>query len=173
MSRYPPGPTDWLFGLPFVARTRRDPLGHLLRMAQTYGEIAHTRVLGRHVYLIHQPDAVRDILVTKGKSFCKVEQFMRPFRRLDGNGLVFSAGDFWLRQRRLVQPAFHARRLGRYAEAMVDQSRRMVDQVDVPAEEAGVGDLKIRLCHSQQVPQRIAPRPRHEGEAEEADVRSR
>src|SRR5437588_3346877 len=45
MSRYPPGPTDWLFGLPFVARTRRDPLGHLLRMAQTYGEIAHTRVL--------------------------------------------------------------------------------------------------------------------------------
>jgi cytochrome P450 len=128
MNRYPPGPTDWFFGLRLIARIRREPLDFLLHTVRTYGDITHMRVFGRHAYLVHEPDAIRDVLVTKGKSFSKVEQFMRPFRKVDGNGLVFSSGDFWLRQRRLVQPAFHAGRMGRYADAMVEQARRMVER---------------------------------------------
>jgi cytochrome P450 len=126
MHRYPPGPTDWLFGLATAARVRRDPLRYLLQVTRTYGEIAHTRVLGRHLYLVHQPEAIRDMLVTKAKSFCKLEWIKRAFRQIDGNGLAFSEGDFWLRQRRLVQPAFHACRMAHYAEAMVGHTRRLL-----------------------------------------------
>ena len=48
--------------------------------------------------------------------------------QLDGNGLITSEGDFWLRQRRLVQPAFHVKRLGGYGEIMVDLARRLVER---------------------------------------------
>jgi hypothetical protein len=66
----------------------------LLHLAETYGEIVHLRILGRRGYLVHQPDAVRDVLVTRGKTFRKVERFTRPLRQVDGNGLVLSEGEF-------------------------------------------------------------------------------
>ncbi len=144
MSAYPPGPTDWFFGLSIGARVRRDPPGYLMHLARTYGDIVHTRLLGRHIFVVHQPDAIRDILLTKGKSFQKVERFMRPFRQVDGNGLVFSEGDFWLRQRRLMQPAFHARRMGRYADAMVAETRRMLEHWPASAQ-FNIADVMTHL----------------------------
>ncbi len=44
-----------------------------------------------------------------------------------GNGLVMSEGSFWRRQRRLMQPAFHRRRLTGFAEAMVEETAGMLD----------------------------------------------
>jgi cytochrome P450 len=126
MNRYPPGPSDWFFGLRIAAQARRDPLQYFVHMAQTYGDVLHIRCLGRHLYIINRPEAVREVLVSKGKSFCKVEQFKRVMRQVDGNGLIVSEGDFWLRQRRLVQQAFHPRRMAGYAGAMVEQTQRML-----------------------------------------------
>src|SRR5262249_49950064 len=52
----------------------------------------------------------------------------RPLSKIDGNGLVLSDGEFWLRQRRLVQPAFSTKRFDGYARATVDGTRRMLDR---------------------------------------------
>jgi len=41
-------------------------------------------------------------------------------RQTLGNGLVLSDGDFWKRQRKLVAPAFHSKRIESYVETMVD-----------------------------------------------------
>src|SRR5262249_44709478 len=43
-----------------------------------------------------------------------------------GKGLLTSEGDFWLRQRRLVQPAFHRQRLNAFGEVMVEYTERLV-----------------------------------------------
>src|SRR6266700_523277 len=44
-----------------------------------------------------------------------------------GEGLLTSEGDFWLRQRRLAQPAFHRARIASYAATMVEYTQRMLD----------------------------------------------
>ena len=42
-----------------------------------------------------------------------------------GNGLLTSEGDFHLRQRRMMQPAFHRKRIAAYADIMVDEAARV------------------------------------------------
>jgi cytochrome P450 len=48
-------------------------------------------------------------------------------KRLFGNGLLTSEGDFWLRQRRLAQPAFHRTRIASYGETMVRYTEQMLE----------------------------------------------
>jgi cytochrome P450 len=56
--------------------------------------------------LVYHPDAIEAVLVTRSRDFVKSPgvQLLRP---LLGNELGLSEGDVWLRQRRLIQPAFH------------------------------------------------------------------
>lgn len=125
---YPPGPRDGFLGLSIAFRSLREPLAFLQEMAQCYGDIVHILVGPLHTYVINHPNLIREILVAKGKSFLKWERQKRVFRKIDGNGLINSEGDFWLRQRRLIQKAFQHRRLARYAETMVAVTRRRLDR---------------------------------------------
>src|SRR5947209_2784872 len=120
---YPPGPRDWCFGLTVGLRSLRQPLAFLRETAREYGDIAYVRVGPYHSYVINHPDLIREVLVTRGKQFRKWEAQKRIFRKIDGEGLINSEGDFWLRQRRLIQKAFHHRRLARYAQAAVELTR--------------------------------------------------
>ncbi|MCA9771064.1 MAG: cytochrome P450, partial [Myxococcales bacterium] len=53
------------------------------------------------------------------------DRFIKAKGDIFGNGLIVSEGDFWRRQRRLIQPAFHPRRLDGYAPAMVACTERL------------------------------------------------
>ena len=123
-TKYPPGPRDWCFGYTIGLRSLREPLAFFQEMARDYGDIAYFRVGPYRSYVINHPNLTREVLVTKGKSFCKWEAQKRVFRKIDGEGLINSEGDFWLRQRRLIQKAFLQRRLGRYAETVVNLTQR-------------------------------------------------
>src|SRR6516165_12245183 len=124
----PPGPRDWFFGLTIGLRSLRQPLAFLQEMARDYGDIAYVSAGPYHSYVINHPDLIREVLVTKGKSFVKWEAQKRVFRKIDGNGLINSEGDFWLRQRRLIQKAFQHRRLAGYARTAVELTRRRLDR---------------------------------------------
>jgi cytochrome P450 len=127
MNRRPPGPKDWLFGLTFVAHFRRRPLHFLTELARTHGDVVYFRVGPARSYLVNHPDLIREVLVTRARNFRKLERQKRVFRKIDGNGLINSEGEFWLRQRRLMQPAFQSRRLARYAQVVVDCARRRLE----------------------------------------------
>src|SRR5215213_7093813 len=117
-----PGPRGfWPVG--HVVQFRRDPLALLTRVAREYGDVARFNAATQTVYLLNHPDHVRDVLVTHHARFKKGRALQRA-KRLLGEGLLTSEGDFWRRQRRLAQPAFHRQRVNAYAETMVEYAEK-------------------------------------------------
>src|SRR6516225_6907087 len=101
-----PGPRGHvLFGC--LGAFRRDQLNFLRDLRRTYGDYVRIpTVPGYDVYLLADPAAVEHVLVKNYKNYRKPEFLNEPVRLLLGNGMFSSEGDFWLRQRRLAQPAF-------------------------------------------------------------------
>ncbi|MBI1902378.1 MAG: cytochrome P450 [Planctomycetia bacterium] len=124
-SPRPPGPKGgWLLGN--LREFRRDTLAFLTRVARTYGDIACYRLGPRRVYLVSHPDLIEQVTVTDNRNYHKhyALRFLRPVL---GNGLLTSEDDFWLRQRRLIQPAFAKARLEAYSRAMIDKTLAMLE----------------------------------------------
>jgi cytochrome P450 len=106
---------------------RRDPMGYEMHIARTYGDIVHVRWVNRHAYFISHPDFVRQVLVDQADKFHKAPIYRDLLSYFLGNGLLTSDGDFWRRQRKLAQPAFHTRRIQNYAQVMVDYTVRLLE----------------------------------------------
>ena len=97
-------------------------MGFIFDCARRYGDFVQLQFGRRTVILLGNPRDVETVLVTRQRDFAK-GYFYRVLRPLLGNGLLTSEGDFWLRQRRLAQPAFHRERINAYAETMVAYTR--------------------------------------------------
>jgi cytochrome P450 len=118
----PPGPR----GKPIVGSLldfRRDPLSFLQSLARDYGDVVRFRMGPQELYLLNHPDYIRDVLVTNNQNFIK-SRGLQMAKRLLGEGLLTSEGEFHRRQRRLVQPAFHRHRVDAYGEVMAESADR-------------------------------------------------
>lgn len=106
----------------------RDPLGFLTGCAREYGDVVRIRFLNRHVFLLNDLRDVEAVLATQASKFRKPASLRTPgVRRIMGLGLVTSDGEFWRRQRRLAQPAFHRERIAGYAGVAAGFAARMVE----------------------------------------------
>jgi cytochrome P450 len=121
----PPGPKGHLIGnhLPEYAN---DPLAFLSNCAREYGDVVKLRLMGQTFYLLSHPDLIEYVLVNNNRNFTKT-RILRRNRRLLGEGLLTSEGEFWRRQRRLAQPAFHSKRVDAYGEVMVAFAERSLE----------------------------------------------
>ena len=122
----PPGPKRRLFSGSFLA-FRRDALKFLQRLADEYGDISNFRIGPQNVFFLNHPDYVKDVLVTHHQNFIKGRALQRT-KRLLGEGLLTSEGEFHRRQRRLAQPAFHRQRVASYGAVMTDYGARTVER---------------------------------------------
>lgn len=104
-----------------ILALRSNPLGYLERIASTYGDIAHLRVGPYKVVFVNHPDLIHEVLVAKDASFIK-GRALDQTRDVFGQGLLTSEGEFHKKQRRLIQPAFHRRRIEGYADAMASDA---------------------------------------------------
>lgn len=103
-----------------------NPPAFLHKLAQTYGAIAGFRILNRRLYLITDPAMIREVLVEQQENFTKTPLDKQILGRFLGQGLVTSDGELHKQQRKLMQPAFHHKRIQGYGEVMVDYTARMV-----------------------------------------------
>ena len=124
MNSLPPGPKGSLI-MGVMREFNRDTLGFIERCQRDYGDVVRSRFLYLHAYFLYNPADIETMLTTNAKSYRKARSLRSPFfYRLVGNGLVTSEGDFWRRQRRLAQPAFHRQRISSYGDIMVEYTNR-------------------------------------------------
>lgn len=124
-NRRPPGPR----GLPTLGLTlaiRKDALGTLRRVAREYGDIVCMPVAFQDRIFLNHPAYVEEVLVIQQSKFYKSELTKRVTEGLLGQGLLISEGDFWRRQRRLMQPSFHRSRVFEYAATMAETAERHI-----------------------------------------------
>jgi cytochrome P450 len=121
----PPGPkAHFLKG--HLPKLIPDPLPFLAHCAREYGDIVSLRLGPKKILLLSHPDHIEYVLVTGNRNFTK-DFSIRLYRPILGNGLLTSEGDFWLRQRRLAQPAFQRQRIAAYGEIMTAYAERLLN----------------------------------------------
>lgn len=120
-----PGPK----GLPVLGvsiRLLSDSLGLLRSTASDYGDLVRIPVINGTRILVNRPEYVQQVLVMQAHKFHKSKLSKEVAERLLGQGLLISEGDFWRRQRRLAQPAFHKHRINEYSSTMLECARRQI-----------------------------------------------
>lgn len=118
--------------LPMPPKVRGLPLGGaLLQLAQdpfkffqearvTYGDI-YTLDLGMvQVVMLNHPQHAQHTLIDHAANYTKGGAMWDSIRTLLGNGLPVSEGNFWRRQRRMIQPNFHRTKLAALTDLMVE-----------------------------------------------------
>jgi cytochrome P450 len=104
---------------------QQNPLDYFTEMTQKYGDVFGMRIGNFRSFFINHPDLIEDVLVKNARKYHK-GRILRANKYLFGEGLLTAEGDFWLRQRRLSQPAFHRERINAYAATMAEYSEQML-----------------------------------------------
>ena len=102
-------PRHWLLGP--VYHVRRDPLHWIPVLAKEYGDIFMIKAPSGSAAIVTSPELARDVLVDHHARYQEKSIAYGVLRILMGEGIVTSGGALWRRQRKLVQPAFHRRRI--------------------------------------------------------------
>ncbi|WP_338421135.1 cytochrome P450 [Mesobacillus harenae] len=115
----------WMTG--HLKEFQKDPLVFMKTLANDYGEIVRFR-LGpfQKVNLITDPELIKEVLVTKQKSFLKSSD-VQSLKALIGDGLLTSEKELHMRQRRLIQPAFKKSHIMDYAQDMIVTTEKYIE----------------------------------------------
>lgn len=130
-SEPPMPPGNFLLG--HAGHMLRHPTDFLLEAHRQYGDAIRIRAGRRPAFVLFHPEHVYHVLVKSRENFTKQARGYHKLRKIVGNGLVTSEGDFWLRQRRLAQPAFTPQRLAGFAAAMVAAADEMGSAWEEPS----------------------------------------
>ncbi len=146
-----PGPGDRP-PLDQLSTLRDGPHAFLLRIAQAYGPILRYPVgppigPGFAFYLVCDPDGVKHVLQDNHKNYSKDTFQYNLLSTITGQGLLTSDGDFWLRQRRLAQPAFHRARVAGFGPLMLDAAQAMLARWDAHAAAGEPIDVAEEMMH--------------------------
>ena len=140
---FPPGPRGYPI-LGVLPHLRSDPIRTFLEAAERYGDLVHLKAGPYHGFLVCDPAHIKHVLQDNARNYHKSPLYER-LREGIGNGLLTSEDSFWLRQRRLAQPAFHRQRLIAMADAMVACTEQKLEQWDGSASPGSTIDVVTEM----------------------------
>ncbi|NJQ03600.1 cytochrome P450 [Streptomyces zingiberis] len=109
-------------------RFSSDQVGFLEQAADRYGDIFRFRLFGMPVIVLNNPDHIHQVLVGNRHKYDKEVLLYKLVRPVLRNGLITNPGGaLYMRQRRMMQPAFRPAVVARFGEGMTDETTRMLD----------------------------------------------
>jgi len=106
---------------------QHDRLNFMVELVK-YGPVARFRAGPASFIQISSPDGIQHVLVTNNANYDKRASAFGPLRDLIGNGLLLSDGDFWRKQRRLMQPVFHTKHIQAFVDMMGEETAFVLDR---------------------------------------------
>ena len=143
--RRPPGPT----GLPLLgvmSALKRDPIGVYMDAALRFGDVSYIKVGPRNGYLVTDPHDIRHVLQDNARNYHKGPLYKKLEAAL-GKSLVTSEDAYWLRQRRIAQPAFHRDRIAAMASVMAEEATGTANRWAAVAAANGSVDVLREMMH--------------------------
>jgi cytochrome P450 len=139
----PSGPRGNLFG--HLSALERDPLRFLTGCERTYGDVVKLRFGLSPAYLVTHPDHVKHVLQDHHARYDKNTVDWKLLKPALGDSVLTTDGDVWLRQRRLMQPAFHRQRIAGFATVMAAEAEAMLARWDERGGDAGPLDVALEM----------------------------
>ncbi len=118
-------PVTGLFG-----QFRTDTLRLYDRLHREHGDIVQGRFFNAPVVFVFKPEFVKHILQDNARNYIKSQFTMNIIRYFSQENVFTSDGDFWLRQRRLMQPMFHKQRISGFGSIITSAAQAMLHEWD-------------------------------------------
>jgi cytochrome P450 len=132
----------------FIRRLREDQLS-VLTPDLFDRDLLYVRRLFLHGFVLNHPDYIEQVLLTNHVNYGKSNFVRHMLGPVLGNGLLISEGELWRRQRRIMAPAFHTRRIADFvavmascAEAALTRWQTLPQPFDITAE---MRDLSLAI----------------------------
>lgn len=127
MKKIPLIPADhWFFRNSLLVL--KDPLAFFIKTFEEYGDIYDVNSNLFTIYVIANPEYLQEIMVSNKTDYGKSKNY-EILKLSLGKGLLTSEGDFWKKQRRIAQPAFHKESMKLLLDTMVDSTQKSIQQI--------------------------------------------
>jgi cytochrome P450 len=108
----------------------KDPIAYTRDLFQIYGDTVYLQIGKEHVFFTTNPDHIRQVTVEQANIFPKNRDYTDPHKglaRFTGQGILTSNGDFWRKQRKIVAPSMHTRRIQTYGDLITQYTAEMTE----------------------------------------------
>lgn len=141
------GPTslELLRSLPAI---QSNPLEYLQRSASRYGDYVRFQAGPVTAVMLNHPEAIKHVLQDNHRNYTKDTIQYNALAAVAGRGLLTSDGEFWFRQRRLIQPGFSRQNIHNFGGAVSAAVERMAARWQPVAEHGGVLDLDAEMMRT-------------------------
>lgn len=127
-----------------MLQLRNERIHFFVEQQKKLGDIFQIKVPTRKVIVVSNPEWIKYVLVDNNKNYGKSFAY-DSIKLFLGNGLLTSEGEFWKRQRRLAQPAFHKEKLNLMFRNMVEQTNKSIQSLEKLSDTNELVDLSAEL----------------------------
>lgn len=124
-----PARTPYYRGDPFWGAGRDiggRPLALYEQLLPQYPDIVRTRFVWINAFLLFNADYAKHVLQTRHDKYVRPDFFRRLLYEVGGVNLFSAEGEVWLAQRKLLNPAFHRRRIRAFGRIMREETERLL-----------------------------------------------